>query len=516
LIVRYGAAALCALLLILNVAAMRHLSITYDEPRHLRYGQNVLAGNSDRFDDSKMPLSALNALPGALARRLAAGPLATALAAPEAGRYVTVLFSLLLAICVFAWARELYGPAAGLLALSLYTFDPNVLAHSELITTDLYAAGTVTMACYAFWRFLTRGGFARAATAAVMLGLALLAKYTALALIPIFVAIAVGFHWRELRARAARFAAWTALFVAIGLSIVNAGFLFNRTLTRFDAYAFRSDLFRGAQRNAGAAGALRVPVPYPYLEGLDWVIQRERTGEGYGPIYLLGELRHARAFPGYYFYATLFKTPLPTLLIIAAAIGGYVGRRRRFEFWRNEWVLACPVLFFTIYFNFFYRAQIGIRYFLVVFPLLYVYAGSLLAGWTSVARRTTIAVTAAVTLTAASVVSYFPHFIPYFNELVPDRRLAYRILADSNLDWRQHRWYLNRYLAQHPEAIVEPERPRTGTILVGVNTLTGVGADVARYAWLRDNFTPVDHIAYSVLIYRITPADLQRVEISNR
>ena len=312
------------------------------------------------------------------------------------------------------------------------------------------------------------------------------------------------------------FTACAALFLAVSLVVVNAGFLFNRTLTRFDAYAFRSELFRGAQRNAGAAGALRVPVPYPYLEGLDWVVHRERTGEGYGPIYLLGELRHGRGFPGYYFYATLFKTPLPTLLIILAAIVSYVARRRRFEFWRNEWVVVCPVLFFTIYFNFFYRAQIGIRYFLVVFPLLYVFAGSLLADWTRVSRRTTTALASALLLTAASVLSYFPHFIPYFNELVPDRRLAYRILADSNLDWRQHRWYLDRYLAEHPRAVIEPERPQAGTILAGVNVLTGVGGDPARLAWLRDNFTPVDHIAYSVLVYRVTPADVERVEMSKR
>ena len=45
----------------LQLASLRHLSVTYDEPRHLRYGLNLLHDDASRFDDSKMPVSALNA-----------------------------------------------------------------------------------------------------------------------------------------------------------------------------------------------------------------------------------------------------------------------------------------------------------------------------------------------------------------------------------------------------------------------------------------------------------------------
>ena len=56
------------------------------------------------------------------------------------------------------------------------------------------------------------------------------------------------------------------------------------------------------------------------------MIQRERTGEGYGNIYLLGETRKGQGFAGYYFVATLFKLPLGTLALLAAAAGGLRGR----------------------------------------------------------------------------------------------------------------------------------------------------------------------------------------------
>jgi hypothetical protein len=86
---------------------------------------------------------------------------------------------------------------------------------------------------------------------------------------------------------------------------------------------------------------------------------------------------------------------------------------------------------------------------------------------------------------------------------VPDRRQSYRILADSNLDWGQSRWYLDRYLELHPEADVEPQGPVHGLVIVGVNNLTWVTSDPNRYLWLRNGYAPVDTIAYSYLVYAI-------------
>jgi hypothetical protein len=48
------------------------------------------------------------------------------------------LLSLLLAPLVFAMAREMFGTAAAFLALALLAFDPNILAHGALVTTDEY------------------------------------------------------------------------------------------------------------------------------------------------------------------------------------------------------------------------------------------------------------------------------------------------------------------------------------------------------------------------------------------
>ena len=151
-------------LFVLNVVALRHKRLTSDEPRHYDYGMSILSMDSDRYDDSKMPFSALNAIPRKIWDGTRNIPILRSLFRTfeeiETGRYVTILFSLLLGFYIFRWAHELYGRVAALWALGFYTFAPNILAHSRLVTTDLYAAGMIFISCYYFWRYRrTRWGF---------------------------------------------------------------------------------------------------------------------------------------------------------------------------------------------------------------------------------------------------------------------------------------------------------------------------------------------------------------------
>ena len=110
-----------------------------------------------------------------------------------------------------------------------------------------------------------------------------------------------------------------------------------------------------------------------------------------------------------------------------------------------------------------------------------------------------------------STLSYFPHYLSYFNEIVWDRKQAYKLLADSNIDWGQDEWYLMEYKRKNSEIKVNPEFPTSGRIVVSVNNLVGVVVDPERYKWLRENFEPVDSIAYSYLIYDIYPEDLKKI-----
>jgi hypothetical protein len=513
---------LIAVFLAISLASMRHLSLTADEEQHHQYGANILNLDSDRFDDSKMPFSTLNALPGKLASWIPPNRIQFFLARIETGRIATLLFSALAALLVYHWSRSLYGWLPGLFSLLLYIFDPNIIAHSRLATTDIYAAGMVSLAAYTFWRFSIHRDWRHALLSAGALALAQLAKYSGAFLYPLFTLLILirdaplllrmlsAGKYSHLKRYLGRTVLYVLLFILLSLLVINTGFLFNRTFTPLNGYTFRSELFQAIQTRLSPLGGVPIPLPYPYLQGIDLVLFREASGVGYGRIYLLGELRESGGFSGYYLYASLFKLPIAAQLIILASLVLYIIRRRRYHFLRNELFLLGPVLFFVIYFNFFFGAQMGIRLFLVVFPLLYIFCGSLLANWESSSLGAKAALGILVAYLVVSVLSYHPHYLTYFNEIVLDRRRAYKYLADSNLDWGQGQWYLDQYLDAHPNARFEPDHPRDGVSIVSANNLVGVVADQGQFRWLRENFEPDAVIANEYLVYDISTQEFNR------
>lgn len=517
-----------AALLILFFAAInlssvfRNFSLTTDEDKHILYSKQVIEGNTDRFDDSKMPVTALNMIPQKLASFLEAGKLKQLLSRLYTARAVTILFSCLLAILIFFWSRSLYGFPAGLISLLLYILDPNIIAHSQLVTTDLYVTCAISYSFYFLWKFANERSPGSGLASLILLGISQLTKYTAIVLFPLFLFAIMLFDLANrkvpnparpgLGSRGWRYIKYIVLASFVTLLVINIGFLFNRTFTSFGDYQFRSGLFNELQTSYPVLNSVRIPVPYPYLQGIDAMLSTEQTGNFSGNIYFLGQVSSLKGFPGYYFVASLFKVPIATqVIILLAFIIYFIDAKRRSHFWQNEFFLLLPVLFFTLYFNFFFNTQIGIRYYLPVFPFLYVFSGSLFIGWKSFSAIQKTASIGLLVYLGFSMFSYYPYHISYFNELVLDRTQAYKYLADSNLDWNQSKNELRQYLSEHPGAIYKPNKVRSGRIVVRVNDLVGVTVDPAKYAWLRENFEPVETIAYTYLVYKISPQEIENL-----
>ena len=136
-----------------------------------------------------MPVSALNALPGVVAAALP-GALRRGLAGVYAARVPTMLAALALGWLVWRWSRRLWGERGALLSLLLCVFDPNLLAHGRLVTTDVWIALASTAVLYLFWRFAERPTMARGVAVAVALALAQLVKYSAVLLVPLLALLA--------------------------------------------------------------------------------------------------------------------------------------------------------------------------------------------------------------------------------------------------------------------------------------------------------------------------------------
>ena len=533
------ALALVAFFILFEILSVQKVSMTNDEFLNDQYGMNILNLNSNRIvrgkgnvvDDSKMPITALNAVPAKLAESLPNNGFKNFLGDLNTARFVTVIFSTLAAWLVFSWSRSLYGFVPSLISLFLYIFDPNIIAHSELVTNDLYCVGAVLFSSWCLWKFANQRSVINGLILAFALALSQITKYTAVALYPLAVSALLLYDMPALidacKKRAMRvlgsyflkYAVYICVAVLVLILVLNVGYVFNRTFTPLGIYDFGSRVFRAIQfRTIKAVPVLRgfpLPTPYPYLQGLDQMLVTNSTGARYGPVYLLGQVHtDGKGFMGYYFVASFLKVPIATQIIVLGAILVYLmdGKRRE-RFLSNEVFFLVPVVFYTIYFNFLLNAQVGIRYYLIVFPLLYVFAGSLFVNWPEFSFKQKAAGFLLALYLIVSVLSYYPFYLSYFNEFVWDRKYAYKFLADSNLDWNQGEYYLQTYLNEHPNAVYLPSQPMSGMIIVPDNFMAGLSKkrDPVLYSLLRNDFQPTETIAYEYLVFDISPDKLKQV-----
>jgi 4-amino-4-deoxy-L-arabinose transferase-like glycosyltransferase len=525
-----------ALLLALLVAqlffAIRTTSATDDESCYITSGLAALRTGDYRLNFDHPPLMTM-AL-GAAAHLAGAAPLAVdeywarsllweysyfylwtgpnaarAVALVNAARLPVVALSVLLALLVFLWARQLYGERGGLLALALYCVEPNLLAHSAVATLDLGLTVAWCAAIYACWRY----GKTRKPAFVVMMGIALGAaaaiKLTGLLLLvvlPVLLFVA----WRTQTPRRAR-----ALVGAM------AGALVIAAVVVWGVYRF------SIAPVSLAFGAPSLPL------GQYWRMLAFQSGhqESQHASYLLGALSGS----GWWYYypiAFLVKTSLPLLVLLGLAFS-----RGRPD--RDELFLVIPVGILLAA-AMLQKLNLGIRYVLPLYPLLIILVGRTLTrrwpeAWRAWPRRVVVAL---AVWAAAETMIYAPHYLSYFNELAGGPRHGAAVLADSNVDWGQDLPALAAWQRKHPEArplylayfgwadvaaygvacerlpdmapLVDPRppgweewasRPRSGWIAASVNCLKLMES----YDWL-DELRPVDRAGYSILIYHI-PAE---------
>jgi len=508
---------LAGLFLVQGIRAIGAASPTTDEPGHYRYGHRILRGVAARWDDSKMPVSALNALPcyvleksGGPTRDLDefSGPCDWTLA-----RVPTLLGGLALGIAVAAWSLALFGWAGALVSFALFAFDPNLLTHSTLVTTDIFGALFLLLSLRAFSPWLQEPHGRNALWLGLAVGVSFISKYTA-AYLPIIFMTTAWFSRGRLRRgdresgqRGGRRVTGLVLAGGIALAVVNVGFLGDDTGASLRDQRFESPQFREL-RKLPVLSRLPLPVPRPFVEGLDRVFHRERNGGGSGNIYLLGELRApgSEGFPSYFLVVFFFKTPIPSLLALAFA-GLLLVLRPRADWRVDEIALASAVVIFALYFSLLFRAQIGLRHFLVAVPPMLVLAGAL-GPWVARSRFRSSLLALALALSGISVARHGTDPLSYFNEFV-DPRLTYKIAADSNLEWGQSSREVETYLARHPEVLRAPAKPFPGRLLVGANQLTGV-VTRRRMEWLRDSgLPPIGHVAFTHFLFEVSEAEAE-------
>jgi hypothetical protein len=326
--------------------------------------------------------------------------------------------------------------------VTLLAFDPNLIAHAGIVHTDLGAALTVLAAVLA-WENLRRAPSLQALLgAAVALGIALVTKFSAVYVVPIFLLQGLLAARREARpgAAAARMLGRLAL-VGAGALVVVLG-VYSLVTARMDL-ADQREVIHEMVALRGAPGLSRViesiagvcPPLGHYLGGLASVARQNAIGGGVN--YFLGKVS-VTGFPLYFFVAFLFKSALAFLAVCGIALFALRDPETRAE--APLLLLPVGVLFLASIGS---SYNIGIRHMLPVYPFLALAAAGAFARARRRAReksdaraRTLVWILAALpVVSAVELARIHPHELSYFNALAGGPEGGRRYLSDSNVDW---------------------------------------------------------------------------------
>jgi hypothetical protein len=345
------------------------------------------------------------------------------------GRLPILLLSLGLGAALFCWGRRLFGARGGLLGLALYVLDPNVVAHSCLVTTDLGITLFMFLTVYALWRWSESPAPRRLLAAGLWLGCAFASKFTALWILPVLALLAAAL-W--LLGDPLPVRPWSSRSALAAGDVRGTG----RARGLAGAFALMG----------GIAAAVLVLSYYgvglrSYAQGLLFGLSHSGAGH---PAYLMGAYSET-GWWYYFLFAWLIKTPPGIVLVVATSIAAFAsGRRLRLK---DELFLWIPVVM-LVAITCMWRVNIGLRHLLPITPFLCLSAGRLLRTGPAPGRPPAgrILLAGALVWTVWEAAAITPHQLAYFNFLAGGPANGHRYLLDSNLDWGQSAKALRRFL----------------------------------------------------------------------
>ena len=368
-------------------------------------------------------------------------------------RLPTLLFTLIAALLVFAAGREMFSTEVGLVALFLFTFEPNLLAHGAYVTTDMAASCTIFATVYALWRYVQKPSYTRVLVVGIAAGFALAAKHSTVLLAPILVLLMVGeivvgmiAQRPNVPRQALRLAGVLAATILVAVAILWAfyGFRYNARPAPLalspTLVGYTAPLAANEARGILFAARWHL-LPESWLYGLTDV----RTMANDMPSYFFGRVYNHGIW--YYFPAVfLIKSTLAELALLALTL--FAVAKGWLRNYRALWFLTAPPLLYLL-FAMGSHLNIGARHILNFWVFAAVIAA---AGAVTLARRSRgwlIAVGVLLVLHAATTIYAAPNYMAYANEAFGGPSKTYRYLTDSNTDWAQQLVATSDYVREH-------------------------------------------------------------------
>jgi hypothetical protein len=361
-------------------------------------------------------------------------------------RAMAGLFSVGVGILVFCWSRRLFGTPGAFVSLVFFAFSPTFLAHGGYATSDVCMALFMLGSVGAWWRHLEKPGTGPFLLSAAVFGLACVAKFSALFLLPMMALCAV-VHVAMHRGQAGRVLRSCAGHAAVAFVVIWAFYGFRYSAFNPDLPAAEQFIVPWPDMYAGTGNIGKVihflagirALPEAFLYGAAYV---DYTSLMRGA-FLNGEYSYL-GWRSFFIWAFALKTTLP--FMAAAAVATWIAVRRRIGTRgpaAGRLATLAPLTplasLFVVYWaiSIGSHLNIGQRHLMPIYPVLFILAGALgpwLArpiGWRA------LLVAGLLAWHIGESVMVAPHYLAYFNELAGGPAGGRNHLVDSSLDWGQ-------------------------------------------------------------------------------
>ncbi len=378
---------------------------------------------------------------------------------------------------IYRFCKKHWGPRAAVLATFLYAFEPNIMAHSRLVTTDLGIAAFGFFALAGFVRWLKEPKPKNFFIAAGLFAAAQLAKFSGVLLIPFFGLIALIWIFtaeepKKFWQRFWRYGLGLVGIFAVGFALIWA-FYVPQTLHMPDAVqdhlitvslpdGFQKALVPSLTKYNNLPGAKPL---VQYTLGVLMVFNRVSGGN---TTYFRGQVTN-QSFKDYFPVTYAIKTPIPLLILVGLSLLSGVWlylRRKPLHVWQKFRDYSRDHVIELTFFGFvlFYAAysingnlNLGIRHLMPIIPLIIVLVARQTVRLfdylkTRLPRTLVIAGFAGLLLWyLVENIMIFPHYVAYFNELIGGPGNAYKYVTDSSVDWGQDLKRLKTYVDSNPD-----------------------------------------------------------------
>lgn len=395
-------------------------SLTWDEPSFISAGYSYLKYNDFRLNPSHPPLmQELEAFPLLFMNLQAPGQNDPVWQAENPvvafgkkfffengndhwkmtifSRLPVMLIGTSMILLMYLWGRKLYGAIPALFACAVTSFSPNLIAHAKLATEDLGCAVFMFAAVWSFWLAIESKKKKPWIICGIVTGLALLTKFTALLLFPIYalLTLILLLQNRDMK-EAARLFFYLVILTVISLVVVGAGYNFSFNILLY---------FRGMKQ-----------------------IYSDAAGVAYS-VYFMGK-SSPNVHWFYYLAAFVMKVPVPVLiLLILSSLTFYQEK----ELWKKSIFLLLPALV-IIFVSFFDKANLGLRRILPAFPFIYLFIAQLVFCDKFKYKRLALPL---LIWTIFITIFIFPHHLSFFNIAAGGPKNGPYLFDDSNIDWGQ-------------------------------------------------------------------------------